>query len=273
MTLPLGQRTLRERSARHSLREWALESKGFRHRFCEKPLTVRAWACGRTVTSALQWQEIEMPPRRRMPASVLVDGYLRHRDRRVREVAGVPRCADDLVDDVHALRDLAEQRVVLRKPAGKIVRADEELAAVGVRAGVRHRKRATAVIAVDGLVLELVAGPARPHARRIERRLLPVLPVPGLDDEARDDPMEDHVVIETLVRQIYEVLAGLRCGLREQVDLDVTELGGDGGAGHGVLLVMVPSSVLRSAWSSAWGAARRRRSPGSSRQGRSGAPR
>src|SRR4029079_11106970 len=54
MTLPLGQLTLRERSALRTLVERALESKGFRHGLCEKPLTVPAWAFGRTVTAALQ---------------------------------------------------------------------------------------------------------------------------------------------------------------------------------------------------------------------------
>jgi hypothetical protein len=57
MTLPLGQRTLRERSALRTLVETALESKGFRHGLCEKPLTVPAWAIGETVTAALQRHE------------------------------------------------------------------------------------------------------------------------------------------------------------------------------------------------------------------------
>ena len=54
MTLPLGQRTLRERSALRSLVERALESKGFRHGLCEKPLTVRSAGLVETVTAALQ---------------------------------------------------------------------------------------------------------------------------------------------------------------------------------------------------------------------------
>src|SRR6185503_8865259 len=57
MTLPLGQRTLRERSALRSLVEGHLESKGFRHGLCEKPLTVRAWPPAGSVTSALQRHE------------------------------------------------------------------------------------------------------------------------------------------------------------------------------------------------------------------------
>src|SRR6185503_11021613 len=54
MTLPLGQRTLRERSAQRSLVEAPPESKGFRHGLCEKPLTVRSWGTPDSITGALQ---------------------------------------------------------------------------------------------------------------------------------------------------------------------------------------------------------------------------
>jgi hypothetical protein len=54
MTLPLGQRTLRERSARHSLVEEGSESKGFRHGIGKKPLTVRVRHPARRVTAVLQ---------------------------------------------------------------------------------------------------------------------------------------------------------------------------------------------------------------------------
>src|SRR5258705_2417735 len=54
MTLPLGQLTLRERSALRSLGQVTLESKGFRHRLGKHPLTVRAWGCAASVTAWLQ---------------------------------------------------------------------------------------------------------------------------------------------------------------------------------------------------------------------------
>jgi hypothetical protein len=60
-----------------------------------------------------------------------------------------------------------------------------------------------------------------------------MLAVAGLDDEARDDAMEHHVVVEALAGEVDEVLARFRRGVGEQVDLDVAEIGGDGGAGHG----------------------------------------
>ena len=73
MTLPLGQRTLRERSALRSLVERALESKGFRHGLCEKPLTVRAWRIVQSVTGALQRHETaSFPAVGRAYSSVIV---------------------------------------------------------------------------------------------------------------------------------------------------------------------------------------------------------
>ncbi len=54
MTLPLGQLTLRERSALRSLVEATLESKGFRHGIGKNPLTVRARGCATSVTAVLQ---------------------------------------------------------------------------------------------------------------------------------------------------------------------------------------------------------------------------
>src|SRR5690242_9163251 len=72
MTLPLGQRTLRERSALRSLVDGPLESKGFRHGLCEKPLTVPAWPIGETVTAALQRHEIAIRRGSRPYSSTIV---------------------------------------------------------------------------------------------------------------------------------------------------------------------------------------------------------
>src|SRR5690348_3540496 len=62
MTLPLGQLALRERSARCSLVDGHPESKGFRHRIGNNPLTLRARGACRDVTGALQLRRRE-PPR------------------------------------------------------------------------------------------------------------------------------------------------------------------------------------------------------------------
>src|SRR6185503_17182074 len=66
----------------------------------------------------------------------------------------------------------------------------------------------------------------------LERRLLAVLPIAALGDEAGDDAMEDDVVVEPVVGELDEVRRRLGGALVEQVDLDVAEVGGDGGAGH-----------------------------------------
>ena len=98
---------------------------------------------------------------------------------------------------------------------------------------VRHRQGAPDVVALDRLVRELVPRATGPHAAPVERRLLAVLAVAALGHEARDDAVEDDVVVEALLRELDEVGGRLRGALVEQVDLDVADVGGDGGAGHG----------------------------------------
>ena len=44
--------------------------------------------------------------------------------------------------------------------------------------------------------------------------------------------MEDDIVVEALAGEIDEVAGRLRGGLVEQIDLDVADLGGDGGTRH-----------------------------------------
>src|SRR5688572_2689368 len=63
----------------------------------------------------------------------------------------------DRVDDVLAAAHLAEDRVLAVEPVGRDV-GDEELAAVGVRAGVGHAEAADLVLGLTGadLVGELV---------------------------------------------------------------------------------------------------------------------
>src|SRR5436190_24121706 len=109
MTLPLGQRTLRERRAWHSLVDQAAESKGFRHRFCEKPLTLRTTRPSGDLAAALQSRGFSDPAHLdRWRRSVLLDGHRGHRNRRIRHIAAVAWGGDDLVHHVHALRHLAE---------------------------------------------------------------------------------------------------------------------------------------------------------------------
>jgi hypothetical protein len=87
---------------------------------------------------------------------------------------------------------------------------DEELRAVGVRAGVRHRQRAHPV-AVGPRGLQFVAkrypGPPRPGAGRVA----------ALDHEPFDHAVEDHPVVEALARQEHEVVDRVRGLVGEQL--------------------------------------------------------
>src|SRR5436190_609180 len=99
-------------------------------------------------------------------------------------------------------------------PSG-VGRDDEELAPVRVRARVRHREGAPLDLVVVELVLELVAGAARAGARRVA----------ALDHEVRDDPVEDHAVVEALAGQLDEVLDGPRRGPGIELELDHALIG------------------------------------------------
>src|SRR4029077_616104 len=64
-----------------------------------------------------------------------------------------------------------------------------------------------------------------------------------LDDEPRDDAVEDHVVVEALLGEVDEVLGRLRGALGVQIDLDVAELGADRRVGHGWFLLDVGRAI------------------------------
>src|SRR5690606_9295158 len=93
----------------------------------------------------------------------------------------------DGVHHLHALGDLAEHGVAAVQPVGLHV-GDEELAAIGVRAGIGHGQDPALVgHAVAGLVLEPVARAAAAGA----------LGAAALDHEVGDDPVEVQAVVET----------------------------------------------------------------------------
>ena len=99
---------------------------------------------------------------------------------------------------------------------------DEELAAVRVRAGVRHRERAALDPVLVGLVLELVAGPARAGAGRVT----------ALDHEVGDDAVEHDAVVEALPGEALEVLDGLGRVGRVELELDRAVIGVERCVGH-----------------------------------------
>src|SRR5215208_3963752 len=91
----------------------------------------------------------------------------------------------DRVHRVHAGGHLAEDGVLAVEPRGGLGGDDEELAAVRVRAAVRHRERAALDLVLVDLVLELVAGAAGARALRAA----------ALDHEVRDHAVEDEAVV------------------------------------------------------------------------------
>ena len=132
-----------------------------------------------------------------------------------RHVARVPVDHRDLVGDVLAARDLAEDGVLAVEPRRRVGGDDEELAAVRVRPGIRHRERAPLDLVVVELVLELVAGAAGSRP----------LGATALDHEVRDHAVEDEAVVEALAGKLGEVLDRLRRIVREELELDCSFAG------------------------------------------------
>src|SRR6266852_4782550 len=109
---------------------------------------------------------------------MLLDSY------RLHYVAGA-----DAAYYIHAGDGIAEDGVVGRQ-AGLVFQANEELAAIGVGASVRHRHCTGFVGASNRLVVELVAGTTSAGAGGVA----------ALDDETRLDAVEDHAVIKAIAR-------------------------------------------------------------------------
>ena len=123
-------------------------------------------------------------------------------------VAHVGGCPLDLQDDLVTLLVSAftEHRVCRRRPGVVPVEiyvvggVDEELAPAGVGpSGVGHGYGTSHIgVSLDELVLDLVPGSSHTCTGG----------VPSLDHESLYDPVEDNIVIESLLRQLDEVAGG-----------------------------------------------------------------
>src|SRR5437763_9404147 len=113
-----------------------------------------------------------------------------------RAVAGARRGALDGVDRIHARGHASEHGVLAVEPRRRVGGDDEELRAVGVRAGVGHGERAALDLVLVELVLERVAGTAGAGA----------LGAAALDHEVGDHAMEDEAVVEAVGGELAEVL-------------------------------------------------------------------
>src|SRR5579883_1084050 len=99
-------------------------------------------------------------------------------------------CFADLSDDIHAAYDFAENRMLIvevrRRDEG-----DEELAAVGVRSCVRHRKNSRLRMPELWIefIFELISGTASASAERIA----------ALNHETINDAVKNRPVIKGLM--------------------------------------------------------------------------
>src|SRR5262245_40919982 len=129
----------------------------------------------------------------------------------------------DAVDGVHAAGHAAEDRVVAVEEVGGTER-DVELAAgrVGILRA-RHGDDAAVVLLLVELRLQRVAGSAgaEPRVARGERLGERVA---ALHHEARLDAVKRGAVVEAVLRQLDEVLHGLRRVSREELDRDLSAL-------------------------------------------------
>src|SRR3984885_1151977 len=113
-----------------------------------------------------------------------------------------------LVHHVLAAGDLAEYGVLAVQPIRRDMR-DEELAAIGVGAGIGHRERTDFVtirIAL-GLVFELITGTAAAAGRRIA----------ALNHEVFDHAMKLRSIVKALAGQKYEIVHRLGRVFREEI--------------------------------------------------------
>src|SRR5438876_11202590 len=142
----------------------------------------------------------------------------------------------DLVDDVHALRDLAERRVLAVQEV-RVAEHEVHLARRGigiVRA--RHAEHAAVERLLVELGLERLARPALTHLRLVHRGGLRQR-IPELHDELRLHAVHALPVVETLARELREVLDVVRRDVRPELERDLSAAlhGDDRGWGLGAL--------------------------------------
>src|SRR4249919_3801942 len=149
------------------------------------------------------------PAERTSPAELAqLDRLDQHRLERA--IACVARDVRDPIDDVLPRYDPTEHRVLPVEPRGVTGRDDEELRAVRVRAGVRHREGTADDAVLIELVLELVARPAGAVSARAA----------ALDHEVRDDAVEGEAVVVAVPGEPGEVVDRLGRVFGEELDLD-----------------------------------------------------
>lgn len=110
----------------------------------------------------------------------------------------------DSLDDVHPVKDAAENNMLAVKP-GSVGHSKEELGAVGVRPSVRHGEAPDKVLDLKVLIRELgtIDG--------LATRAIVVREVAALDHELGDDAMERRALVAEAHLAGAELLEVLRC--------------------------------------------------------------
>lgn len=134
--------------------------------------------------------------------------------------------AGDFFHDIHAVGDLAEDRVAVVQEGGG-GGGDEKLRAIGAWASIGHGEYARRAVAQLGVefIGKLVTGTATAAFGGIA----------ALQHEALDDAMEGDVVIISAAGEIEEIRAGQRGfgGVERGIDVAGAAVKGDFDVGHG----------------------------------------
>src|SRR5262245_24566359 len=137
-----------------------------------------------------------------------------HDDVRNGTISGLGWCLADLSNDVHSIADLSKYRM----PAVQVWsrhQCNEELTAIRVGSGVRHRKDTFRVVLQLGMKLvgKLISGSAASGACGIS----------ALDHETVDHSVEYDAVIEFRICELDEIAHRIRHELFEQFDGEVAQ--------------------------------------------------
>src|SRR5437879_2585002 len=118
----------------------------------------------------------------------------------------------NLLSHIQPLDDMPKKIIRLLQSLCIVSGTDEELTAIGIGARISHGHTASRVIGISRhrLVSKFIARATRTITKRITT----------LDDELGDDTMENHAIIEVMLRQVHKVIhcVGSHLGVKFQDD-------------------------------------------------------
>src|SRR5947209_1820429 len=118
----------------------------------------------------------------------------------------------NLLSHIQPLNDMPKEIIRLLQSLCIVSGADEELTAIGIGARISHSHTASCVISISRyrLVSKFIARATRTITKRIT----------ALDDKLGYDTMENHAIIEVMLRQVHKVIhsVGSHLGIKFQND-------------------------------------------------------